>query len=349
MPLQSLSDTDATVRLFRARVFKPTEGVFLFHPRALERLIAEHLAAHDHESSIPALQYYLMPAPAFLSALELENPEALAVIEGLTLPPQVILLPQPLEQRLDAVGFTRLLRDYWARRFEGEIARAWQAVRDAAATPAHPALETLIGAPAYAEIRELLTRDCLMPAGLSDALVTRSFVAFITRLHHFSPGGRSFFFPAIHDWTALDAWMRSNGLILPPAPTDPTMPALLLRIRPDERCGAAAHALRLPRDLPYGNTDSGFRPHCSTAIAAPPLPLPLPITHCEPTTACPLQRASCLATQALRDVEQQLRQTSDLAAQRSRCAARTLHPAVGLAAGAGAPIVVAHRHSSVDQ
>jgi hypothetical protein len=308
VPLQSFSDTDATVRLFRARIFKPTEGVFLFHPRALERLIAEHLATHGYELSIPALNYYLMPAAAFLSALELENPEALAVIEGLSLPTQVILLPQPLQQRLDAAGFTRLLRDYWARRFEGEIARTWQAVRDAEHAEARPSLETLIGAPAYAEIRELLTRDGVMPAGLNQALVTRSFVALITRLHHFSPGGRGFFFPAIQDWAALDAWIRRNGLILPPAPADPSMPALLLRIRPDDRCGTAAHPLRLPTDLPYGQTDVGFHPQCITATAAPPPPAPLP--SCIPTTACPLQRVSCLATQARHEVEQQLQQVS---------------------------------------
>lgn len=257
------TEAESTARLFRSRVFKPAEGVFLFHPRAMERLIAEHLAARDHEGPIPDLGYYLMPSPAFLTGLESENPEALAVIEGLTLPDHVILLPMPVEQRRDAAGFTRLLRDYWARRFEGEIARAWQSARDArqdrdAFGP--EALRDLIGAPACAEVRDLLTRDGVIPAGLEDALVCRGFVAFVTRLRSFCPGARGFFFPAVHDWAELDRWMVASGLDLPAARPGHPLPALLERTCPDPRCGHPSQTPLLPSDLPYARSDPDFVP-----------------------------------------------------------------------------------------
>ncbi|WP_146108831.1 hypothetical protein [Chromatium okenii] len=118
----------------------------------------------------------------------------------MNLPPQVILLPMPVEQRLDPAGFTRLLRNYWARRFEGEIARAWQAVCDATGQPRVAYADWRA---AFAEIRDVLTRDNIIPAGLSDALVCRGFVALVTRLRYFSPGVRGCLFPAIHDWAAL--------------------------------------------------------------------------------------------------------------------------------------------------
>ncbi|MBK1694128.1 hypothetical protein CKO09_05165 [Chromatium weissei] len=295
MPLQSSTDADATARLFRARVFKPTEGVFLFHPRAMERLITEHLQTTGYEGSVPDLSYYLMPAAAFLSGLESENPEALAVIEGLNLPSQVILLPMPVEQRLDPAEFTRLLRDYWARRFEGEIARAWQAVCDLQQNAATTTLHTLIGVAAVAEIRDVLGRDNIIPAGLSDALVCRGFVALVTRLRYFSPGVRGCWFPAIHDWAALDQWMHDSGLNQPLA-------ELLQRIQPDSHCGDSAHLLPLPPDLPYSQSDPDVRTRPAPRVSFnAPSPIEFaPATRCDqPCTPCPINRAPCLAIRAL--------------------------------------------------
>lgn len=261
MSLQSLAtDAESIARLFRSRILKPAEGVFLFHPRAMERLIADDLAARGDAGAIPALHYYLMPAPAFLTGLELENPEALAVIEGLSLPEQVILLPMPLEPPLDHAGLVRSFREYWARRFEGEIARGWQSARDAHrggdGDPFGPAaLEELIGTPAFVEVRDILARDGIIPAGLEDALVCRGFVARVTRLRYFSPGVRGFFFPAIHDWAQVDRWICDSGLDLPAAAPDQPLPPLLARTRPDPDCGQPALTPLLPRDLPYALAD----------------------------------------------------------------------------------------------
>ncbi|PQJ95357.1 hypothetical protein [Chromatium okenii] len=75
MSFQSPTDADSTARLFRERVFKPTEGVFLFHPRAMERLIVEHLQTTGYEGSVPDLNYYLMPAPLFCAVWNRKIPK----------------------------------------------------------------------------------------------------------------------------------------------------------------------------------------------------------------------------------------------------------------------------------
>jgi hypothetical protein len=255
------ASAETTAKLFRERVLKPAEGVFLFHPRAMERLITEHLASEAQDLSIPELAYYLMPSVAFLTGLETENPEALAVIEGLNLPDYVILLPIPPEQRLDQVGFMRLLREYWARRFEAEIARAWQTARDDNLDGDRfgPAgLSRHIGTLAFAEVRDVLTLDGIVPGGVGDLVVCRSFIAFVARLRYFSPGTRGFFFPTIRDWRALDLWMVDSGLDLPSPLQGGRLPQLLERTRPDQRCGAPAQLLLLPSGLPYGDSDPDF-------------------------------------------------------------------------------------------
>ncbi len=255
------ASAETTAKLFRGRVLKPAEGVFLFHPRAMERLITDHLAAEARDISIPELAYYLMPSTAFLTGLELENPEALAVIEGLNLPDYVILLPIPPEQRLDRIGFTRLLRDYWARRFEAEVARAWQMARDdnRDGDPFGPVgLARRIGPLALSEVRDIMARDGVVPAGIGDAFICRSFVALIARLRYFSPGARGFFFPTIRDWHALDLWLLESGLDLPGSLQGGRLPRLLEHTRPDHRCGVPAYLPLLPSGLPYGESDPDF-------------------------------------------------------------------------------------------
>jgi len=280
---ESLS-SETAARRFRARVLKPAEGVFLFHPRAMERLLAEHLGPQGYEGSIPALDYAVMPREDFLRALETENPEALAVIEGLDLPTQVILLPLPTEQRLSQVAFTLLLRRYWARRFEAEVARAWQAARDARADAeafGAEALANRIGPAALAEVRDVLTRDGVIPAGVCDALLCRGFVALVARLRYFAPGARALYFPAIRDWSVLDAWMAAGGLDLP-APAE-GVPALLESSRPDPACGEPAMRLALPSHLPYlqGDPDLAAPPPSRATLEGAPsrlerLPPPSP-------------------------------------------------------------------------
>jgi hypothetical protein len=297
------ANAETTAKLFRGRVLKPAEGVFLFHPRAMERLITDHLAAAARDISIPELAYYLMPSTAFLTGLESENPEALAVIEGLNLPDYVILLPIPPEQRLDRVGFTRLLRDYWARRFEAEIARAWQIARDdnLDGDPFGPiGLSRRIGPLALAEVRDIMTRDGVVPGGIGDAFVCRSFVALIARLRYFSPGARGFFFPTIRDWHALDLWLVESGLDLPGSLQGGRLPRLLEHTRPDHRCGVPEYLPLLPSGLPYGESDPDF----ARAIAswqsheAPLVPEePAPPNAADAALASPVDEieARCLA------------------------------------------------------
>jgi hypothetical protein len=270
---------ESAAKAFRAAVFKPAEGIFLFHPRALERLVSEHLEPFGCTGSIPSLAYHVMSREDFLSALEYENPEALVVIEGLALPEYVILLPIPLDLRLDHAAFIGLLREYWAHRFEGEIARAWQMARDRETDrmrfgPAR--LRALIGEIALEEVRDVLTRDGVLPTGLDDTLVCRAFVALVMRLRYFSPGARGYFFPAIHDWRALDAWIGESGLDLPPPSLDGPIPALLESSRPDPGCGYPTRLPLLPSGFPYAESDVDLEIHRSVRALAAKLGSPTP-------------------------------------------------------------------------
>ncbi|MEA3640392.1 MAG: sulfite exporter TauE/SafE family protein [Lamprobacter sp.] len=247
-----------TAKAFRQQIMKPAEGLFLFHARAIERLIEGQLGERLAGISVPSLPYYLMPRDDFLLGLETENAEALSVIEGLRLPEQVILLPSPPNQRLQQRSFRRLRDDYWARSFEAEVARTWQSIQDCADRDAGLGASSLlerIGADAFAEVREVLSHDGLILPVWDDDLVCRSFVAFVVRLRYFAPGARGFFFPAIQDWPAVDRWMSAVGLDLPRPLVDERLPGLLLKSRPGGGGHPSWDIPLLPLALPYGRTD----------------------------------------------------------------------------------------------
>ncbi|WP_462322273.1 sulfite exporter TauE/SafE family protein [Halochromatium sp.] len=251
-----------TAKAFRQQVMKPAEGLFLFHARAIERLIEGQLGERLAGVSIPDLPYYLMPRADFLLGLETENAEALSVIEGLQLPEQVILLPSPPNQRLEQRSFTRLRYDYWARSFEAEVARTWQAACECDEHRERlgaSALRELIGDYAFAELREVLSHDGLILPVWDDDLVCRSFVAFVVRLRYFAPGARGFFFPAIRDWPRVDRWLSAAGLDLPRPLVDERLPRLLLKSRPGGSGGLSSDGPLLPLALPYGRSDPDLR------------------------------------------------------------------------------------------
>ena len=247
-----------TAKAFRQQIMKPAEGLFLFHARAIERLIEGQLGERLAGVSVPDLPYYLMPRADFLLGLETENAEALSVIEGLQLPPQVILLPSPPDQRLEQRSFTRLRDDYWARSFEAEVARTWQAACECPETGVRldaSALRRLIGVHAFTEVREVLSQDGLILPVWDDDLVCRSFVAFVVRLRYFAPGARGFFFPAIQVWPRVDQWMAAAGLDLPRPLVDQRLPGLLLKTRPGGAGSLRTAMPMLPFALPYGRSD----------------------------------------------------------------------------------------------
>ncbi|MGB5833584.1 MAG: sulfite exporter TauE/SafE family protein [Thiohalocapsa sp.] len=256
----------ASAKTFRQQILRPAEGIFLFHARAIERLIEEQFGAGLQGVSIPDLPYYLMPRNDFLLGLETENTEALSVIEGLRLPDYVILLPSPIDQGLEERGLRRLQQDYWARGFEAEVARAWQMARDDNRdSDLYGArhLESRIGPHAFAEVRDVLDRDGVTLPIWDDFLVCRSFVAAVVRLRYFAPGARGFFFPAIEVWPEIDQWLSDSGLDLPEPLQTSRMPMLLVRSRPGGGDFPAELPL-LPTALPFGRSD----PDLPRAIAA---------------------------------------------------------------------------------
>ena len=247
-----------SAQTFRRWVLRPAEGVFLFHPRAIERL-------HGLDPPRAALEvcYHLMARQRFLAGLEDENPEALSVIEGLVLPEWVLLLPMPGAPTLRATPQRTLLRDYWARRSEGEIARTWQTAREnnqdlGRFGPA--ALADLIGGAALAEAMDVLARDGVPDALAGPAELCRAFVARAVRLRYFAPGTRGCSFPAVRDWAAVDRWLDASGLHLPSPRPGGQLPQAMERSRPGAPCGHPTLRLPLPADLPCGRSDPDRAP-----------------------------------------------------------------------------------------
>ena len=256
-----------TPSAFRRSLLRPAEGVFLFHPRAIERIAGTEGVRGRGDALVV---YHLIGKGPFLGRLEQENPEALTLIEGLPLPDWVILLPMPAEATLRTLDARLLLRDYWARRFEGEAARAWQMGRDdnqdhGAFGP--DAWQRLVGDDAVAEAREVLVR-CGIPGAAGDTAATcRAFVGRTARLRYFAPGSRGAFFPAVRDWRGVDAWLADSGLDLPPALVSRRLPRALELARPASTCGAPGVLLPLPADPLFDSSDPDVTAVASALIA----------------------------------------------------------------------------------
>lgn len=265
------------IKAFRRRVLRPVEGVFLFHPRGLERLARRHLGDGLPSFAVPPLGYYLMPRNVFLVGLEEENPDALAVIEGLNLPDWVILLPMPSARELAVGEPGRWLRDYWGRRFEAEVGRAWQAARtdnqDHEAFGAQGLTRT-IGERGFREARIVLEQDRRVVLGLDDETLCRHFIGFVLYLRYFVPGARAYFFPAIRDWDGLDRWLKDGGLDLPPPRHGNRRPQLLVRSRPSGFSAAPDYEPELPLRLPFGRNDPDLADGMNTILPLTTKPAP---------------------------------------------------------------------------
>lgn len=238
-------------------MLRPAEGVFLFHPRAMERLLRPRIPEGPRPRP-GEVYYHLIPRQPFLAGLEQENPEALSVIEGLPLPDNVMLLPMPTATVLRSTPERTLLRDYWARRFEGELARAWQLSREDNQDQRRfgsESLAELIGETAMSEALDVLVRNGVPGASEGPSALCRAFVARTVRLRYFAPGTRGCHFPAVPDWSALDDWLEESGLDLPAPLSTARLPFLLERSRPAAACGTPAFRIPLPADLPYSRSD----------------------------------------------------------------------------------------------
>ncbi|MCP5160018.1 MAG: sulfite exporter TauE/SafE family protein, partial [Gammaproteobacteria bacterium] len=307
-----------TARAFRRRVLRPAEGVFLFQPRMLQRLIRRHLGDNLLNPAIPLLRYYLMPREVLLTGLEDENPEALSVIEGLNLPDWVILLPMPSAQELAAAAPEYWLRAYWGRRFAAEVARAWQVARndnqDYDAFGARGWVQQ-IGERAFREARVLLEQDQRVVLGLDDEALCRHLVGFVTYLRYFIPGARAYFFPAIQDWSGLDRWLKNSGLDLPPPRHGRRWPHLLTRSRPSGFSGAPDYEPELPLRLPFGRNDPDLAGGENTILPllAKPTPAFIRETHAgEMSPNQPSAESDRIALQVESRCQEALRQASSL-------------------------------------
>lgn len=271
-----------TAQAFRRAVMRPADGVFLFHARALERLAGIERGECRLLGSAE-IQYVLIPRGRFLRALESENPEALAVIEGLPLPDPVLLLPMPTDAVLrpsaERSAERPLLRDYWARRCEGEVARAWQVSRDDNQDRDRfgaAALAALIGDTALTEARDVLLRDGVPGAGAGLETLCAAFAARVVRLRYFGPGVRGCYFPAVTDWGTVDRWLEAGGLDLPAPLAGRRPPLLVERSRPRLACSPPAFLAPLPPGSPCGLADPDLTARRAETEVRLPHPVPRP-------------------------------------------------------------------------
>ena len=258
-----------TLHSLRRRVLRPTDGVFLFHSRVMQRLVRRELGRHGAHLALPALSYHLMQRSPFLSALETENPDALALLEALNLPDWVILMPTPSANELAHCDAQLMLRQYWGRCFAAEVARAWQVRRDDNQDDAEfgaAGLSACIGAAAYREVRSLLEQDQHVVRGATDATLCRSFVGFATYLRYFAPGARAYYFPAVADWGAFDAWCKEGGADLPAPRHSQRWPQLLVQSRPPGVQIAPDYEPELPAQLPFGRHDPDLAAGANTIL-----------------------------------------------------------------------------------
>ncbi len=302
-----------TLRTLRRRVLRPTEGVFLFHPRVLERLVRRDRGQGWSSLAVPALGHYLIARPVFLHSLEDENPDALAVIEGLSLPDWIILLPTPSAQELANDAAERLLRRYWGRRFEAEVARAWQTTRHDNQDSddfGGRGLAQRIGEPAFREVRTLLEQDQRVVLDLDDDALCRQFVGFVTYLRYFAPGVRAYCFPAIADWGDLDHWLKEGGLDLPPPRHSRRWPQLLVKSRPSGLHCAPDDEPELPIRLPFGRHDPDLADGANTIL---PLASKLSsVRLAEPATHQPSAAEQAQAARIEARCQEALRQAATL-------------------------------------
>ena len=186
-------------------------GVFLFHPRMLQRLIRRHLGDASSNSAIPLLRYYLIPREILLIGLEDENPDALSVIEGLNLPDWVILLPMPsapgVGHRDSRALVARLLGSSVRGRGGARLANGpqrqsgsglvWRARlgsadrREGISRGAEPARTGSAGRAGF---------------GRRNAVPSSGRVCDLFALFHSRRAG--LLFPAVRDWGGLDRWLK---------------------------------------------------------------------------------------------------------------------------------------------
>lgn len=200
---------------FRQNFFRPVEGVFLFHPRAWERLIGQYLYQQGQAKPVPLLDYFLLARADFLRGLEDENPEALSVIEGLELPEYIILLPMPPTRERHKTAAADLLASYWQKRLAAEAARAWLTLRwqnnDFAEFGAE-GLEKRIGKIAWQELSTVLVHDKYVLPDTAAEMRCAQFIGLMIQLKIFAPALLPYYFPAIKHWQQLDEFLAQGGL-----------------------------------------------------------------------------------------------------------------------------------------
>ncbi len=188
----------------QAAVRAAEPAALFIEPRILRRVIKQDRRLAGIGLHVPHGHVYVIERERLLVIVERSELDLSPAAE---LPPWVILLPRPEEDDpLLGRSPEQALLWYWRQLFharvhieiEGRLAenRLDQAdIRERVRE---------LGATEFAEVRQVLTRDDLIPPTHTEAAAWVEFAAVACELRYFAAADRALYFPALRDWGRVD-------------------------------------------------------------------------------------------------------------------------------------------------
>lgn len=187
-------------------IVKQAEPRVLFvEPRILRRVILQDLRLPGIGFTVPHGHVYTIERERLLVIVDRAE---LNISPAADLPLHVILLPHPPEdQPLTDENRTFVLWQFWRHVFHGrvhaELAERCQR-EEWTEADVYERIRRLGAAPFF-EVRQVLRRDELLQHDRNRTAAFLEFAAVVLELRYFAPTERPHYFPAIEDWSAVDA------------------------------------------------------------------------------------------------------------------------------------------------
>jgi hypothetical protein len=193
----------------RQAVREADPAAVLVPSHVLERLIQQAAGLPAFPWRVPHRECLLIDRQELFRHAEQDE---LDLEPGRLLPPKVILLARPAADRLAAMDDGPVLLDYWRRLFHcsvhRELTTAWS-FRPLTESGLQARVARL-GRAAFAEIRDVLSRDRSLLTPGNDCSVYAEFAAVYLELRHFSPALVSVYFPGLPPQAEVDALLAED-------------------------------------------------------------------------------------------------------------------------------------------
>jgi len=180
-------------------------AVLFVEPRILRRVIKQDRRLTGIGFQVPHAHVYTIERERLL--IIAERPE-LDLSPAAELPRNVILLPRAeMDESVASLTTDEALHWYWRQLFHARVHIALEeqlASRRLEETEIERRVRAL-GAGTFAEIRNVLVKDDLLPPVHTVATAYVEFAAVALELEWFAPAERQYVFPSVDDWDAVDA------------------------------------------------------------------------------------------------------------------------------------------------